>query len=649
MVGEPVRVCVVGAGPRGLSILERLCANAGSAAVEIHLIDPHRPGPGEVWRVDQSRHLLMNTVAAQVSMFTDDTVEMAGPVVAGPSLWEWASRVVAPGLVGADADGVRQEALSLGPDSYPSRAFYGRYLSWVYRQVVARAPAGVSVRFHRGRAVRLADAGPDRVQRVWLDDGRSIDGLDAVVLAQGHVPTAPTAPERVLHRFAGRHGLHYLRPANPAEVDLSRVLPGDRVLLRGLGLCFFDYLALLTVGRGGVFERRDGRLRYRPSGLEPMIFAGSRRGVPYQARGRNQKGAYGRHLPRVLTAEVALRLRAAGRAAGGIDFRGDVWPLIAKEVETVYYATLLAGRLGSRAVELFREMYLALAWGSAAEAALLEKFDVPPAARWDWQRVMDPLAGQTFADRDVFRVWLLEHLRADVAEADRGNVASPSKAALDVLRDLRNEIRLTVDHGGLSGRSHRADLDGWYSRLNAYLSIGPPASRVAEAVALVEAGLLEFAGPRIRVAGDPAGRCFEVTSGLGGGERLQVVSVIEARLDEPDLRRTTDPLLKDLLDTGQAGAYRIADHETGGLAVTTGPHRLLDAAGTAHPRRFAIGVPTESVHWVTAAGIRPGAGSVSLSDTDAIARRVLGLGPDDGPGTNPPHWYDQARPMEQVA
>ena len=608
MTAGPVRVCVVGAGPRGLSVLERLCANAGSAAVEIHLVDPYPPGPGRVWRTTQTRHLLMNTVASQVSIFTDDTVEMAGPVATGPSLWHWAHRLVGPGLAEVDEDWARQEALGLGPDSYPSRALYGRYLRWVFQQVVERAPAGVSVHCHRGRAVRIADSGPDRAQCVWLDNGTAIDGVDAVVLAQGHLPTVPTAPERVLRGFAHRNGLRYIRPTNPAEVDLSSVGPGDRVLLRGLGLCFFDYVALLTVGRGGVFERHDGRLRYRPSGLEPMMYAGSRRGLPHRARGQNQKGAFGRHLPRVLTADVARRLRAA---AGGIDFRREVWPLIAKETETVYYATLLAGRLGSCAVELFREMYLPLPWRSAAEADLLEKFDVPHAARWDWQQVMNPLAGRSFADRGAFRDWLLDDLRADVAEARRGNVGSPLKAALDVLRDLRNEIRLAVDHGGLTGRSHRADLDGWYTPLNAYLSIGPPARRVEEAIALVEAGLLEFVGARVRVSTDPVGRSFVVTSAFVTGDRLRVTALIEARIDEPDLRRTADPLLKQLLRTGQARPHRIADgpagsYETSGLAVTTSPYRLLDAAGVPHPRRFAFGVPTESVHWVTAAGVRPG-------------------------------------------
>jgi hypothetical protein len=68
-------------------------------------------------------------------------------------------------------------------------------------------------------------------------------------------------------------------------------------------------------------------------------------------------------------------------------------------------------------------------------------------------------------------------------------------------------------------------------------------------------------------------------------------------------------------------------YETGGLAVTERPYRLLDAQGRAHPRRFAYGVPTEAVHWATAAGIRPGVDSVTLADSDAIARAALALPP----------------------
>lgn len=94
------------------------------------------------------------------------------------------------------------------------------------------------------------------------------------------------------------------------------------------------------------------------------------------------------------------------------------------------------------------------------------------------------------------------------------------------------------------------------------------------------------------------------------------------------MRTTTDPLLRGLLRAGQCAPYRIPDgdggfHETGGVAVSRRPYHLLDHAHRAHPRRFAFGVPTEAVHWVTAAGVRPGVNSVILSDSDAIARRCL--------------------------
>ena len=64
-----------------------------------------------------------------------------------------------------------------------------------------------------------------------------------------------------------------MTPANPADVDLSHLEPGEPVLLRGLGLNFFDYMALLSVGRGGEFVTEDGTLSYRPSGREPRMFA----------------------------------------------------------------------------------------------------------------------------------------------------------------------------------------------------------------------------------------------------------------------------------------------------------------------------------------------------------------------------------------
>ncbi|MHC5906822.1 FAD/NAD(P)-binding protein [Streptomyces sp. S6] len=596
----PLSAAVVGAGPRGTSVLERLCASAPDllapgVRLTVHVVDPAPPGPGHVWRTAQSGELLMNTVASQVTLFTDDSVNCSGPILPGPSLHEW-------------ADG------AIGPDDYPTRALYGRYLEWVFARTLSTAPPSVRVETHRARAIRLDDTADGR-QTLVLDNGRTLPGLSAVVLAQGHLPALPSAAERRDAEHAKRHALRHIPPANPADVGLGAVPPGEAVLLRGLGLNFFDHMALLTTGRGGEYVADEaGGLRYVPSGREPRIYAGSRRGLPYQARGDNAKGPYGRHLPEVLTPEVISAFRRRTDSGAAPDFLRDVWPLVAKEVETVYYSALV------RRPE-FAARYLAVPYGDPQEALLLSEFGVAQGDRWDWERVSRPYAGQEFAHRGQWREWLLGYLRADAAESARGNVEGPLKAALDVLRDLRNELRLVVDHGGLAGDSRRDHLDRWYTPLNAFLSIGPPRRRIEELTALLEAGVVEVLGPRLEVT--PQDGAWLARSPDVPGSAVRVTTLVEARLPEPALQATGDALLAHLRDTGQCRAHAVGGYTTGGVDVSARPYHLLDRQGAAHPRRFAFGVPTEGVHWVTAAGARPGVDSVTLSDADAVARAVL--------------------------
>ncbi|MEU0492350.1 FAD/NAD(P)-binding protein [Nocardiopsis sp. NPDC006139] len=632
--GGRTEIAVVGAGPRGLALLERICANERArpscAHLTVHVIDPHEPGPGAVWREGQSRRLLMNTVASQITAFTDHSVVIEGPIEPGPNLYEWARDTALFGGDGDHDEHILEEARSLGPDSYPTRVFYGRYLRACFARVVDAAPGHVEVRTHRSRAVAIADTYgvPGGPQGLRLQDRTRLNHLDAIVLAQGHLPVRSTAQEARTASLARIHHLTYITPVNPADADLDGIEPGAAVLLRGLGLNFFDYTALFTEERGGRYAERDGGLVYLPSGREPRLYAFSRRGVPYHARGRNQKGVAGRHRPRLLTPEAIGRLRA--ESGDTLNFARDLWPLVSREVEAVYYTALLRSQGRPREALEFADRYVA---ASPSGAALLpDEYGIRTADRWDWERVARPCAGKRFSDRAAFRSWLLDHLRRDVREAERGNVDGPLKSALDVLRDLRNEIRELVDHGGLDGHSHRDDLDGEYTPLNAYLSIGPPASRIRELIALVEAGVVEVLGPGTQVRLETGPAVFTASSPLVPGPPVRSRVLIEARLPVPDLLRTDDPLLRHLLDSDQATPYRIAasggePYETGGLTVTERPYRVVDGRGQAHPRRFAYGVPTESVHWVTAAGVRPESDSVTLKDADAIARAVLALPP----------------------
>lgn len=653
MLTEKLQLAIVGLGPRGLSVAERLCANADSLVpqgrnVVIHIIDPHVFEGGRVWRSTQDRVLLMNTVACQVTVFVDDTVDCDGPVVAGPSLYEWARSIALVGRPNVP-EVVRAEAVALGPDDYPSRAFYGSYLQWARRRIMRNAPPAVGFALHQATAVDVRDT-TDGLQEVVLNTGKTVGDLQAVVLALGHMPHHLGESETALSAFADRNGLRYIAPSNPADVPLEAIPAGDPVILRGLGLNFFDYMALFTIGRGGTFVRGSGTnsdtLTYLPSGREPLLVAGSRRGVPYHARGKNEKGSFGRHTPRYMTAEVIERLRARADAGAPADFRRDIWPMIDREVRTVYYSTLVRENQCACDAEEFTALFAAAdpapapVFGdplaiedSDAQRLVLAKFDIDPEQTWDWRDIAAPFAADDLSSTQRFRNWLRSYLDLEVQEAGKGNVTGPRKAALDVLRDLRNEIRLLVDHGGLSGDSYRDELQRWYMPLNAHLSIGPPAERIEQFGALMDAGVLEVLGPDVRV--DCSDGRFVASSGACPDLTVTAATLIEARLPETDVHRSTDPLLRTLLDRGECQPYRIpirggGHYVAGGVAVTRRPYRLLDAQDRPHPRRFAFGVPTESVHWVTAAGIRPGVNSVILGDADAIARSCLNLAAEHG-------------------
>ncbi|MBV8933543.1 MAG: FAD/NAD(P)-binding protein, partial [Kutzneria sp.] len=428
MSKSQLEICIVGAGPRGLSVLERLCANERHSPshpqITVHVVDPEAPGAGAVWRPQQSRHLLMNTVASQITVYTDDSVRIDGPIEQGPSLYEWAKGLLEPGGRGDTDDVTLAEARDLGPNTYPSRAFYGSYLSASFLRVVANAPEHVMVLVHRSRVVAMADvhgipAGP---QGVRLGDGTRLNQLDAIVLAQGHVPARLTAREERTAALSRIHHLTYITPANPADLDLADIKPGENVLIRGLGLNFFDHMALMTVGRGGHFVRAGGRLMYQASGFEPKLFASSRRGVPYHARGENEKGAYGHYYPKLLTAEYIQVLRKRAGTEDPVQFSLDLWPLISREVESVYYHTLLNQQGRPADAEELCDRYLTADSGTDC-GPLLDEYQIPTHARWSWDKLSRPYGDRQFADRTEFRAWLLDYLAQDVKAARLGNLS----------------------------------------------------------------------------------------------------------------------------------------------------------------------------------------------------------------------------------
>lgn len=619
MVAAARAIVIIGAGPRGVSLVERLIANAELAEGEpviIHLVDP-APVGGRVWRPDQPGHLLMNTLCDDATHFTDDSVRCAGPIVPGPTLYGWCRWIVEGDLEPADPD-LAAMAAAMRPHSHPPRRLLGAYLEWCLRTDLERLPPTMEVVEHRQSAVGLRTA-PEQVS-VELADGTAIDA-SAVLLATGHVDLVPDERERRRIDRARDHGRFYGRPTNPVDRDLSGVGAGERVILRGLGMNFFDYVSLLTEGRGGRFDETGTGLAYRPNGAEPIMVVGSGRGTPYRA-----KAIFGTMTPKLphtfLTGEVVDRLEARGK----IDFRTDLWPLIVKDTLAVYYATLARVRPAAFAgdPELIMKALRECAWDGAELTETVEGLVPGRADRADLAEWDRPLDGRAFDSPEAFRDWWLDDLRRDLAEAELG-LDSPLKCASVMFGQGRTSLRTLVRYGGLLGHSYNAEVDHWYKGFAGSLASGPPARRIAELIALTEAGLVVPVGPGMIISDHDQG--FVASSAQVAGSETPAPAFLEAYLPAPDLRTTADPLLAGLRDAGLARSFRIPDHgqpfDSGAVEVGPEPYRVVDADGSEQPRVFACGVPLEGLFYGTQLGPIAGTNSRFLRETDAIARAAL--------------------------
>ena len=602
-------VAVAGAGPRAAGFLERLSANVSELfpgrVVEVHLVDPYPPGAGRVWRDDQSPLLWMNSMAQDVTMFTDDSVRCEGPIVPGPSLAEWAA---------ANGDGITGR-------TFASRTAASGYLSWFFDHVRETLPPTVRVVVHTDTVTSVT--GPaDGPQRVWLAHAAEPLVADAVVFAIGHLDAENHGPARDAADFATRHGLYYLPPAYTADVDLSGIPAGEPVLVRGLGLTFVDVMVLVTEGRGGRYRTEpDGTLTYLPSGREPVLYAGSRRGVPYHAKIGYGFAGDPPPLPRFFAPDVVDELLAGNDT---LDFDRDVWPPLAKDVAWGYYHELARARPERFAVPWaeFAARYAELGWGGAEVAELVAAAVPDPADRFDVDAIDRPLRGLRFAGLAELQRHLRDYVTADLARRNDPAHAADLGAFLALLHGYAQMPRI-VASGQLDPRSRLDRLEGWWQGFFNFFASGPPSERLAQLLALSRAGLVRFLGADMWIGHDEDRGLFTAGS-ASVPDVVTARALVDATLPRATVAHTANGLLKFLYDSGSGVEETLADQRATGLLVASGVDgRVVLPGGGTHRRRFALG-PFTTVR-TAAAFARPRTNAPAFRYNDATARAVLRL------------------------
>ncbi|MDQ1595800.1 MAG: hypothetical protein QOH40_2356 [Arthrobacter pascens] len=624
-------------------MLERLLANwaAGGAAragsrLHIDVIDPHPAGPGHVWQPGQSRLYLMNTQSFYPTLVPEDP--QLAPPLAGTTFDRWRERQQQDPLPTL-TDEERAELAVLEARDFPSRALYGRYLRCTLEELLAVLPDGVTVDFHETEATAVRPVGDGKFD-VDLA-GRGTLSADSVVFALGHLDSRLSPEQRQLQAGAVQLGLRYFPPAAPADVDWSAVPARETVLVRGMGLNFFDVMGQLTEGRGGKFVDAGDVLEYLPSGQEPLIIAASRRGTPYRAKA-TLEGYYPASVTlRYCTAAALQRFESAGIIPA---FDHDIWPLLHRDALWAYYSTLMRSEPGAVPdpgafldeldEALHPHAHTTAKWEESVKAVV--ESHVRPEDRLDLLSLAAPLAGRAFRSRAELDAAVVDYLLDDARRSSLGE-SDPVKMTIGALHHGRAVLKSVVADGGITDESWVAGLRGWFESFVEGLASGPPAVRAEQLAALARAGVVSFVGPDPKFGLDREAGLFTATSPWVQGGAAQARTMVEALAPANRVAVSDSPLLQQLLADGLVRPRTMMTVEgtpvqASGLDVRPHPYRPVAANGEVAGRLFVLGLQLSANQWGTAiaaeavqhAGPVYSSGQRTLRDADEIARAILG-------------------------
>jgi hypothetical protein len=644
-------IAIIGGGPRGISVLERIVAAHSTqnppTGTTVHLVDDTEPGAGRVWRTNQTRTLCMNTLADAVTLFTEPGSSVTAPVVEGPTMYEWTELIRGDELSAtADPRGAKTalfrahrafvpgefhaEIAAAVPESHPSRALYGEYLRWVLAVVLARADeVGVDVQVHQARATGITASGDrDRISLVSGDTAVDVPDeilADATVLALGWTGTEPDALEAFTAASLEMHPeLTWVRPGNPADQDVDDIPSwADRheeVLVRGLGMGFFDLMAMLTIDRGGRFvpdaTTRSG-LTYRPSGREPHLLAASHHGYPYQP-----KPVFHSLPPAAWTPRFRAAVAGLGQDADQIDFGTTLWPAILRDAQEAYYRVLLHDDPTTL------ESVTAVIDDPEADPRTLHTNPrltaLVPKDRFDLTFYADPVArfSADGTDIDGLTAAVADGLAGDLAEANLGR-ESAVKAGLQVIGAVRKPAAVVDEPGRFTTRSRRAEY-AELRRVGQMVGSGPPAFRTAELLCLVDAGYVRFLGGHPTLVIDPEKPAFAMSSPSTQEETVTSRTLVDAWLHKPDTRTTDDPMSLALREAGRLRPWVRADGSaTHAPEVDLTTSRLIGASGEKDPRVHLVGIPLQDVRADMTISPMPRTDPLMLQETDGAAVSAL--------------------------
>ncbi len=603
-----IELAIVGLGSWGLCVLERVVVRArqSSSQIRVHLVEPDQLGGG-VYSSSQPDYLVLNNACGQLSLYASPNSEEHPPYAVG--LYEWA---VVRGYrwVGYECR-IGTEGVPIRPTDYLPRRLMGEYLVWFYDTLLADAPQNLEIVRHVATAVDISPEIGGR-EAVQLDNGVTL-GVDHVVLTSGHTFNDEPA--------GGGTSVRYLRPY-PVDYFDDPLPPGAPIAVAGMGLVAFDVLTALTVGRGGTFEDVGNRKRYVRSGREPVIYLYSRSGVPYCAKSAHGVDPYGDYEPVVCSPKAFAALTHPGGSPLRlqVDFRTELLPLLFAEMQARYHthAAYLKGGLEESAAA---RALLHAGWVDGHYEKAVEALE-PLYGRFDPASHVFAGAGRHYESAADYQAQVYDMIETDLDEA-LAEGGSPVKAAQEVLRILRDQLRSVIEFGGLSLESYidfQSNVRGRINRLEA----GPPPLRSQQLLGLIDADVVRIGlGPNPAVTASGGHGATLRSTQLDQASEVSVTGVVRGHLDLPSLARSGSPLLNRLYAKGRLTQLSYGDTAVGSVAISEDFHPY-DAEGRLQPNLSLLGVLTEGVRYFTHYLPSPRSRLRAVLDAQACVEGVIG-------------------------
>ncbi|QDS99461.1 FAD/NAD(P)-binding protein [Adhaeretor mobilis] len=407
---RPLRVAVIGCGPKGLLSIQQLTKQLESGdtgrPLSVTIFEPAEfPGAGLVYEPRQPHYLRMNFAAEHINVWQCEED--------GPSLLNWLRRsypeFAATGL-------------------FVPRALVGKYLHDCYLAIVERLEKRAHLARIKEQVVDLVDTATG--WRVVTGSRQGVREFDEVLLTVGHEGWRSSA-------VAGREiGVFDIPHVYPTNIQLSPAMAPaqSHIAIRGIGLTAIDAILALTEGRGGKFRQTNHALVYEPLGDEPATV------YPYSRSGRPMLAKPNTHQMSIPDLEGLWEHYAGGLATLAtrdrpLHFKDEIWPT----VESAAKAALCAVG-GSGALEWFESWLHCCPNGDEFRNQLSASVEVAmgrvvPDAAWAmgeaWRQLYPTLVDLVSHDGMTKDSW--PHFRALAAEMERVAFGPPVENCLKFL------------------------------------------------------------------------------------------------------------------------------------------------------------------------------------------------------------------------